>query len=381
MDPTIVQVIKWTVGAVAKFLNDRPRLSTAPTPDIESTISRNVVEALQWASTLQIFGMTRSADPAATTVPLRLAETPRRFRGKEKLVEQPEAHILDSGANILLLGDPGSGKTTTLKRLTKQLVIGDLPDEIPNTIPVVIRLRDLATDESLVACVASKLGMQPTKRRETQTNDDREKGQPVDLWLGLDPAKDVIADFLRHNRTLLIFDGLDEFPGGPNAARNDLNWFARTAQGSQIIVSCRSGDYYGVLEGYLLLELCPLDDSEIDKIIELNNISPVAFRQALSGAPYADLIDRPLFLAQLLLIFSRYDYLPKYASDTYSLIVGLMLREWDAERGIRRQSHYAAFSPDRKRAFLAAISYFLTYRIKRKAFTSRDLQQTPLPAI
>lgn len=52
-----------------------------------------------------------------------------------------------------------------------------------------------------------------------------------------------------------------------------------------------------------------------------------------------------------------------------------MLREWDAERSIRRPSQYAAFSSERKLKFLAAVAYFLTYLVKIKAFTTRDLEK------
>lgn len=375
IDPAVAEVVKWTVRALTSFIGKRPRIAEAPAPDIEAVISRNVVEALTWASTLQIFGMTSSADPETNTIPLRLSETPRRFRGVDQGVEQPEAHILESLANILLLGDPGSGKTTTLRRLTKQLVTGKTSEEVPNAIPVIVRFRDLGAGDSLLVAVASKLGLQTEWKHYASTEHSQSKFDKQELWIGQERAKDVIAEFLGENRTLLIFDGLDEFPGDPIAARKDLNWLALMAQQSQVIVSCRSGDYNGQLEGYTILELCPLTIPEVDKIIELSGVLVADFRSALQTAPYADLVDRPLFLAQLLLIFKRYEYLPKYTSDTYKLIVGLMLREWDAERSIRRHSQYAAFTPDRKLSFLAAISYFLTYRVKLKAFATRDLAQ------
>lgn len=48
--------------------------------------------------------------PESVTIPLRLAETLRRFRGTDHVAEQLESHILQSLANIVLLGDSGLEK-------------------------------------------------------------------------------------------------------------------------------------------------------------------------------------------------------------------------------------------------------------------------------
>lgn len=375
IDPAVAEVAKLSVRALMTFVGKRPRLAKAPSTDAEAVIARNVVEALQRASTLQIFGMTAASDPESSTIPLRLAETPRRFRGEKMGEVHAETHILESLVNIVLLGDPGSGKTTTLKRLTKQLVTGTAPDEVLGAIPIVVRFRDMAPDDSILGEIASRLALRTELRHAASTETSRSTHEKSELFIGLERGRDVIAEFLGENRTLLILDGLDEFPGDAGAARKELNWLARVSQQSQVIVSCRSGDFYGALEGFQILELCPLLPAEIDKVIDLSGVAGDSFRRALENTPYSDLVDRPLFLAQLLLIYRRYDYLPRYASDTYSLIVSLMLREWDAERSIRRHSQYAAFSSDRKRNFLAAVSYYLTYRVKLKSFTTRDLDQ------
>lgn len=375
LDPALSEVIKLSVRAIIAFVAQRPKLAKAPVPNVETVLSRNVIEALQWASTLQIFGMTSAADPESATIPLRLAETPRRFRGTDHVAEQPESHILQSLANIILLGDPGSGKTTTLKRLTKQLVTGNLDESIPAAVPVVLRLRDLREGASLVEEIAIRLGLQSEWKNIATTEYSQSNYEKRELWIGQERAKDVIGEFLGEQRTLLILDGLDEFPGGLSAARRELNWLALVSQQSQVIVTCRSGDYTGTLEGYKILELCPLTPEEVDKVIEVSGVLVSVFRSALEGAPYRDLVDRPLFLAQLLLLYRRYGYLPRFAFETYSLIIGLMLREWDAERSIPRISQYASFSSERKRSFLAAVSYFLSYKTKKKSFTTRDLAQ------
>jgi len=54
-------------------------------------------------------------------------------------------------------------------------------------------------------------------------------------------------------------------------------------------------------------------------------------------------------------------------------VIELLLREWDAERRITRLSKYAQFDARRKVAFLAAMAYEITYRIKVKTFSRDEL--------
>ena len=54
-------------------------------------------------------------------------------------------------------------------------------------------------------------------------------------------------------------------------------------------------------------------------------------------------------------------------------MIHLLLKEWDAERGIRRASKYSGFDADKKAEFLSAIAYYLTYGIRGKTFSEEDL--------
>lgn len=378
-DIATTEVARLALKVVELFLKGRPKQQDVRLADVEVSISRNVDEAVSWASKLQIFGMSRDVDPLTATVPLRLNQTPRRFRGNTSDEPVDEDYILTSLRNTVLLGDPGSGKTTTLKRLVKRLVLGEIALQGNIGIPIVIRLRELGPDESLIPRLASSLGLLAKRRRtDAQADHDAKPSLAADYWIGPELAKDLLADFLRENRTVLILDGLDELKGDANGLKQEINWLGRVSRNGQIVVACRSGDYHGELEGYEVLELCPLSLDEITDIVDASAVDSANFLEALSETPYSELADRPLFLAQLLLIFERYGYLPEQPSDVYRLIVTLLLREWDAERGIQRQTKYAKFSPEKKLNFLAAISYFLTFKTRAKTFSSAQLQKAYL---
>jgi hypothetical protein len=89
--------------------------------------------------------------------------------------------------------------------------------------------------------------------------------------------------------------------------------------------------------------------------------------------PYKDLADRPLFITLLLVIFKRDGELPSQPNEVYGRIVDLLLREWDAERGVTRKSMYSGFDKRKKALFLAEMAFHLTCEARLKRFESKDL--------
>ena len=141
----------------------------------------------------------------------------------------------------------------------------------------------------------------------------------------------------------------------------------------KIIVSCRSGDYNQQIEGFNVVEICPLDRSQKYEIANKWLKEPSEFLGNIENCPYSDLSDRPLFLTQLIVIYDNQGYLPDQPSAVYKKMVSLMLEYWDFQRGVKRRSAYAFFTPERKLEFLAAMSYQLTYQSRLKVFREMDL--------
>jgi len=123
------------------------------------------------------------------------------------------------------------------------------------------------------------------------------------------------------------------------------------------------------------MEICPLTRAQILEIAGAWVSEPDGFLTHLSRVPYADVADRPLLLTQLLFIYKQYGYLPEQPNQIYKKVLSLLLQEWDAERRIVRPSRYATFVPERKAAFLSALAYHLTFRVKQKTFSLDDLRR------
>ena len=105
---------------------------------------------------------------------------------------------------VLLLGDPGAGKTTGARQLCWRVASGqDAPDQLglpPGTLPVFIRLRNLQPDEmgnGLQALIVRETELDAPKTGTGSDQDDRCRSPFSELW--------GFAGSL-----LWIFDGLDE---------------------------------------------------------------------------------------------------------------------------------------------------------------------------
>lgn len=173
----------------------------------------------------------------------------------------------------------------------------------------------------------------------------------------------------------MLLDGLDEIDGAlRRRIEGELKSLAQQLSSAKLIVTCRSGDYSSMIEGFNVVELCPLSWEQVSQIASIwLSEEADAFMVALKSLPYSDLADRPLLLAQLLLLFKRQGYLPEQPSEIYRRIVRLLLEDWDSQRRIRRGSQYSRFASDRKLEFLATLAYRLTYKIKTKVFSEKDL--------
>jgi hypothetical protein len=249
--------------------------------------------------------------------------------------------------------------------------------------PLVIRLRELSEGESIFTKIADILGLNIgpyeviTKTEVIDIYGKRsiEETKHTELRIGHEKIENVVPTLLNESKAILLLDGLDEL----NAAhrkkiRDEVLYLGLHLTTSKIILSCRTGDYTHNMEIFNIMEICPLNNTQIQTIATkwLGDQS-AEFVSNLKKLPYFDVTNRPLLLTQLLIIYRLTGYLPEQPSQIYSRLVNLLLESWDTQRGIKRISKYAGFNPQKKSQFLAALSYQLTYKIGKTSFTEQDL--------
>lgn len=253
---------------------------------------------------------------------------------------------------VVLLGDPGTGKTTFAHYLTYLLANADprLPEQFRNLIPIRLTLADVAA-RSISAGTRSGNASQFWESLKCDVAD----------CLG-DFDVDSIAQALR-NRVLtgggfFLLDGLDEVPGAGQQKSILLQAIQDLADSlderSLILVTSRPYAYSDPalqLRGFETLALAPFTSAQIERFLPrfYHAVRP-AFQwdadmatgkaRELWGAIEArkylgDLATRPLLLTLMATLHASRGVLPDDRADLYNEIVQLLLSRWQRGRGAR----------------------------------------------
>lgn len=372
-------VVDTIVSEVIKRVLNRPSSRRDVAAWSPEHLRPHLIEVVNWSRRVEFVGLAEARDTDRDTVALFMS-LPRKFRGKKSfVVTRSEEDLATNELNIVLLGDPGAGKTTTLKRIARAVLDEPVTAKDTAEYPLVVRLREINDDLLLEELICRALGV-PTARKELPhrriSQDSRLQSKwydKVQIISDNRPALDVIAEIANDSTALLLLDGLDEVrPELRDRTENTVIQLARKCDRARIRLTCRSGDYSRPLEGFDSLELCPLDDSQVAEIVNRWCTSPSEFNAALSKLPFRDLASRPLFLCELIVLFEKSGFLPQQPSSVYRRIVILALEEWDRSKRVERRSRYAGFDPSRKFEFLASLAFHLTYVTEQKFFTSKS---------
>ena len=116
-------ILSEVIKRLPKLLNKLCQEKVEYTALLERRLGQHLAWVAKWAAQIQFYGMSHPEQTEDSTIPLRMAAIPRRFRGHGvRSAELEEKTLLYGTANYLLIGDPGAGKTTTIKRLARTLL-------------------------------------------------------------------------------------------------------------------------------------------------------------------------------------------------------------------------------------------------------------------
>ncbi|MFG6095616.1 NACHT domain-containing protein [Leptothoe sp. ISB3NOV94-8A] len=205
---------------------------------------------------------------------------------------------LGIGCNLLILGEPGSGKTITLLQLARDLLIRAEQDT-SYPMPVVFNLSSWDGKQTISAWLVSELNLKYQIPRV------------------------ISQPWLENQEILILLDGLDEVRTN---LRNDcvaaINQFQQK-QGTETIICSRIKDYKALSQRLIVQQaiyIQPLQPNQIDRYLNQLHVDLTGLRQLLiTDSALQELAKSPLMLNILILAYEgiSVEDFPQMDVETY----------------------------------------------------------------
>jgi predicted NACHT family NTPase len=351
-----------------------------PTTDIDSLVEQLRVSSAESlrkrCGTMRILDMTQPIDSGAIYTDVNILERvagktrreiqemmadcgaegfDRFFLGnvKQERVEGLKA-VLDK-QQLMILGRPGAGKTTFLKRLAIECLNGNF---LPDRLPIFVTLKEFAETE----------------------------GQPGILeFTGND--RTALTQILESGKALVLLDGLDEvMEKDHDRIIREIREFAERYSQNHIVITCRIAAREYIFQQFTEVEMADFDDKQIrsfaDKWFKMQEKNPESttgemfWNELESREPVKELAANPLLLTLLCLEFDNSSAFPQSRSELYDRALNVLLSKWDGQRRIQRgEEVYKGLSLKRKESLLGQLAMYTfergDYFFKEKVATQQ----------
>ena len=272
--------------------------------------------------------------------------------GKVHQKRVPGLDAVKSHSKLMVLGKPGSGKTTFLKHIAIQC---DGSEFEANKIPIFIPLKTFAEIANLdlleyISDEFASCGVEARSQTEFA---------------------------LSQGRGLILLDGLDEVPeSDSDAVVRQIRQFVQKYYNNQFIITCRiaAAKYRFHDAAFTNVEVADFNNKQIaafarnwfvafSQNMEAGKALASQFVEMLKmkkNQQIRELAVTPILLNLTCLVFHAKANFPSNRAKLYEEGVEIMLRKWDETRGIKRDEVYRILNLCRKKhllAFVAAITF------------------------
>jgi hypothetical protein len=261
----------------------------------------------------------------------------------ENCQKQEGLNVANEKQYLMVLGGPGAGKSTFLRRMGLEALKGKKGNFKHACIPVFIELKKFNTGE---------------------INIEKEIAEEFRIC-GFPSHEEFTAKALEQGKLLILLDGLDEVPTERmNEAIRQIQNFVDLHDQNRFITSCRVAAYRHNFRRFTDVAMADFDDAQIEKFItnwfssepqtgqdcwkKLNNEEHQSAKE---------LTQTPLLLTLVCLLYQRSRKFPTNRATLYERALRVLLEEWAAEKGIPHEDLYKGLDTKRKEMMLSEIAH------------------------
>ncbi|MEM9006225.1 MAG: NACHT domain-containing protein [Cyanobacteria bacterium P01_F01_bin.86] len=263
---------------------------------------------------------------------------------------------------LMVLGGPGVGKSTFLRKLGLEALKGQQGQLKGDQIPVLIELKTFRGKTiDLTAVITNQFEIH-----------------------GFPDAQAFTELSLAQGKLLILLDGLDEVPtDNMNQVIEHIEDFAIQHDKNTFVASCRTAAYRTSFQQFSDVTIADFDDDQIEQFIQrwfnsqLDQEADTAneywqLLQQPENNAAKELAQTPLLLTFLCLIYEREQTLPNRRSTLYGRALNILLSEWSAQKRLPKKSIYKDFHPELEKELLSEIAYN-SFKEDRLFFSKSDI--------
>lgn len=280
----------------------------------------------------------------------------------------PALEAVSRYSKLMVLGKPGSGKTTFLMYLAIECSERKF---LANQVPFLISLREFAEDtQNENELNILKYIIQECRCGEIEEN--------------------LTLTLLTGGKALILLDGLDEVPSAIfDKIYQEIRRFCQTFYKNKFVITCRTAAYKYKLPGFNEVEVADFQEHQIELFVKKWFVV-VARRTSAEGKSFCNLFIQhlnlpenqrlwklattPLLLHLLCLVFKAKRQFPYRLTNLYEQILNVLFARWDDIRGVTRDDFYADLNLIDKKDLLSYVA-FNTFIKGDYFFTLEQIQE------